>query len=219
VRRTRTGRQRLRQFAQLLVAAPLFVVSPLLRPWHTRWGATDEEVAAPMPGDDLVPGCQYRTTRAVTINAPPRSVWPWLVQVGVGKAGFYSLDLLDNLGRPSAAEILPEHQSLVVGQWVAMTPKPSTATAFKVHSFEPERMLVWAKPDSTWVWRLTGHPAGSTRLVTRIRARYVWSKPRSAALSILLMECGDFAMLRKMLLGIKARAERLANARANSPTA
>jgi len=206
----RTARRTLRQLGQLLGNAPLFVVAPLLRPWHTRWGATDDEVAERMPADDLVPGCQYRTTRAVTINAEPRHVWPWLVQVGMGKAGFYSLDLLDNLARPSAEEILPEYQTLTVGQWVSMSPTPSTATAFKVHSFEPERTLVWAKPDSTWVWRLTRNRDGSTRLVARIRARYIWSRPASAALSIVLMELGDFAMLRAMLLGIKSRAERLA---------
>jgi hypothetical protein len=158
----RATRQWTRQLGQLLAAVPLFLVSPLLRPWHIRWGATDDEVSARMPGDDLVPGCQYRTTRVITINADRRHVWPWLVQVGVGRAGFYSVDLLDNLARPSAAEILPEHQRLSVGAWVPMPPTPSTATAFTVHSFNPERVLVWAKPDSTWVWRLTANADGST---------------------------------------------------------
>jgi hypothetical protein len=199
-----------RRVGQLLRVAPLFVVSPLLRPWHLRWGATQDEVAAPMPGDDLVPGCQYRATRAVTVMAQPRHVWPWLAQAGMGRAGFYSVDLLDNLARPSAEEILPQHQRLAVGQWVAMSRTPSDTTAFRVHSVEHERVLVWAKPDSTWVWRLTGNDDGSTRLVTRIRAQYAWSRPASAAVSVLLMEFGDFAMLRTMLLGIKARAERLA---------
>jgi len=204
-----TGRLRLRQIGQLLAATPWFVVSPLLRPWHTRWGASDDEVAASMCGDDLVPGCQYRITRAITIDAPPARVWPWLVQVGMGRAGFYSVDLLDNLARPSAERVLPEHQQLTVGQWIPMSPTPTDTTAFTVHSFIPDRSLVWVKPDSTWTWQLTGNPDGSTRLVTRIRARYEWSRPALAVVSVLLMEFGDFAMIRTMLQGIKSRAERL----------
>jgi hypothetical protein len=189
---------------------PLFLVAPLARPWHIRWGATDDEVTAPMPGDDFVPGCQYRATRAITINADRRYVWPLLVQVGVGRAGFYSVDLLDNLARPSAERVLPEHQQLTLGQWIPMSPTPTETTAFTVHSFVPDRSLVWVKPDSTWTWQLTGNPDGSTRLVTRIRARYEWSRPALAAVSVLLMEFGDFAMIRTMLQGIKRRAERVA---------
>ena len=214
----RTTRGWARQLGQLLAAVPLFLVAPLARPWHIRWGATDDEVTAPMPGDDPVPGCQYRATRAITIDADRRYVWPWLVQVGVGRAGFYSVDLLDNLARPSATEILPAHQRPSVGAWIPMTATPTTTTAFTVHSFDPEQVLVWAKPDSTWVWRLTTNADGSTRLVTRIRACYHWSRPGSAALSILLMEFGDFAMLRTMLHGIKIRSERLAAQALTSPT-
>jgi hypothetical protein len=197
-----------REAVDVAGAVPLFVTAPLIRPWHTRWGATDAEVGAAMPGDDLVLGCQYRTTRAITITAEPRHVWPWLVQVGCGRAGFYSLDLLDNLGWPSADTLLPQFQHLAVGQWVPMSPTPSEVTAFKVHSFEPQAWLLWVKPDSTWSWRLTNLGDGRTRLVTRIRARYDWSRPLNAALSVLLMEVGDFAMLRRMLRGIQRRAER-----------
>lgn len=195
-----------RQVRDVLAAVPLFVAAPLLRPWHTRWGATDDEVAAAMPGDDLVPGCQYRTTRAVTIAARPEDVWPWLVQVGYGRAGFYSLDLLDNLGRPSARQLLPQFQDLQVGQWVPMSPSPSDRTAFRVHSYDVPRWLLWAKPDSTWCWALADLGDGRTRLVTRIRTRYDWRRPVDAAFGLLLMEVGDFAMLRRMLLGIRDRA-------------
>ena len=73
-----------------------------------------------MPGDDLVPQAQFQCTRAVTIHAPRVLVWPWLVQVGCLRAGFYADDLLDNLGHPSAQTILPEFQTLEVGQWVPM---------------------------------------------------------------------------------------------------
>ena len=88
------ARPTLRQFAReagdVAVAVPMFAAAPLLRRWHRRWGATDAEVAAAMPGDELVPGAYVFCTRAITIDAPPETVWPWLVQVGFGQAGFYS---------------------------------------------------------------------------------------------------------------------------------
>lgn len=208
-----------RQAAEVALAMPLFLAAPVMRPWHVRWGATDSEVTAEMPGDDLVPGCQYRTTRAITIRARPEHVWPWLVQVGFGRAGFYSLDLLDNLGRPSANRVLPELQQLRVGQWVPMSPTPSEVTAFRVHSFEMQRWLLWAKPDSTWCWTLNDLGDGHTRLVARIRTRHPWRRPAAAAVSVLLMEVGDFAMIRRMLKGIRARAEALATRQSPLPRA
>jgi hypothetical protein len=86
---------------------------------------------------------------------------------------------------------------------------PTDHTAFKVHSFEPGKWLLWSKPDSTWAWHLTATADGGTRLVTRIHARYDWRNPPMALLGVVLMEFGDFAMLRRMLRGIKARAESL----------
>jgi hypothetical protein len=209
----RVPRPWLREVVEVAAAVPLFLAAPLLRPWHRRWGANDHEVAAALPGDDLVPDCQYRTTRAVTIAAPPAEVWPWLVQVGFGRAGFYSLDLLDNLGRPSARELLPQFQDLEPGQWVPMSPTPTDRTAFRVHSFEKPHWLLWAKPDSTWCWSLTDLGDGRTRLVARIRTFYDWKRPADAAFGVLLMEVGDFAMLRRMLLGIQYRAEHRAKHR------
>lgn len=197
----------IRELLEVAAAVPMFLAAPLLRPWHTRWGATEAELAAAMPGDDLVPGCQYRTTRAITIEAAPGDVWPWLVQVGFGRAGFYSLDLLDNLGRPSAERLLAQFQDLRVGDWVPMSPTPSERTAFRVRSFDAPHWLLWAKPDSSWCWRLTDLGDGRARLVTRIRTRYDWHHPADAAFGVLLMEVGDFAMLRRMLLGIRSRAE------------
>jgi hypothetical protein len=162
-----------------------------------------------MPGDQLCPDAQYKTTRAITVNAPPAAVWPWLVQVGSGRAGFYSNDLLDNLGRSSATAILPTLQHLETGQWVPMSPsgEPTPQTAFKVDSFVPGKWLLWIKPDSTWAWHLTPLPGNRTRLVTRIHAVYDWSRPLNAMVGVILMEFADFAMLRRMLRGIKARAE------------
>ena len=163
-----------------------------------------------MPGDDLVVHAKNACTRAVTIKAPPEIVWPWLIQVGCLRAGFYADDLLDNLGHPSAREILPEFQSLRVGQWVPMTPTPTATTAFTIAGFETNKWLLWEQPTSTWCWCLTEGPSGTTRLVTRIRKRYDWSEPFGAVVAVFLMEFGDFPMMRRMLLGIKERAESVA---------
>jgi hypothetical protein len=122
----------------------------------------------------------------------------------------HSLDLLDNLARPSATTILPAFQQLELGQWVPMSPSatPTERTALQVRSFEVDRWLLWAEPDSSWAWQLTPDGHGATRLVTRIHAVYEWRKhPLMSLPSCVLMEMGDFAMLRAMLRGNKQRAE------------
>jgi len=207
VRRAST-RQLIAEVGDVAHDVPAFLTSPLYRRWHRHWGATAAERTGSMPGDDLLRHAQFRATRAITIDAPPQAVWPWLVQVGALRAGWYSNDLLDNLGHPSATTVVPELQHLVVGQWVPMAPSgpPSDRNAFKVHSFEVNQWLLWTKPDSTWAWRLTP-TEGGTRLVTRVHALYDWSHPLGALSAVVLMEFGDFAMQRRMLRGIKARAE------------
>jgi hypothetical protein len=202
-----TGRHLATETWHVLQDLPIFLTSPLYRRWHLHWGATQEEATAPLPGDALMAQAQYKSTRAISIDAPPEAVWPWLVQVGCLRAGWYSNDLLDNLARPSATTIVPELQHLEIGQWVPMSPKPSDRSALKVHSFEINRWLLWTTPDSTWAWQLTRTEQNGTRLVARINARYDWRHPHYALLGLVLMELGDFAMLRRMLRGIKARAE------------
>jgi hypothetical protein len=200
----------LHQLRTVAADLPLFLTAPLYRRWHLRWGATPAELAATLPGDERLPRAQFRCTRAITIDAPPEAVWPWLVQVGCRRGGFYSNDLLDNLARPSAREVMPELQHLEVGQLVPMSAKaPSDVTAFKVDSFEVNRWLLWRKPDSTWAWTLTGLGDGTTRLLTRVHAAYEWRDPALALSGIVLMEFGDFAMMRRMLYGIRERAEKL----------
>jgi hypothetical protein len=187
-------------------AAPLFWAAPFVRPWHLRWGATDEEVTAPMPGDDLLSHARFEATRAIDIAAPPEAVWPWIVQIGFRRAGFYSYDLFDNLGRPSADRIVPELQDLDIGDRIAMAEPVTDVTAFRVVAVDPPRSMVWQKPDSTWAWRLESS-SGGTRLVTRLKAAYDFEHPTSALTSIALLEFADFPMMRQLLLGLKARAE------------
>jgi hypothetical protein len=207
--------QLVHEIVSVVEDVPRFATAPLYRHWHQRWGATRAETAAAMPGDDLIGGAQYRATRAITIDAPPEDVWPWLVQVGCLRAGWYSNDLLDNLAHPSAEEVIAELQDVHVGQWVPMSPTPSEKTAFKVAAFDPNRSLLWEQPVSTWAWTLTPVGAGRTRLVTRLRIRYDWHDPAGALLSLLLNELGDFPMMRRMLLGIKRRAEATARRQPN----
>ena len=201
--------ERWRALRALAEDLPLFLTAPLYRRWHLRWGATAAELTAELPGDDLQPRAQFRATRAITIDGPPEQVWPWLVQVGCRRAGWYSNDLMDNLGHPSSWEIIDQFQDLAVGQWVPMSAfgEPSDVTAFRVAGFEVHRWLLWTKPDSSWAWELTPLPDGATRLVSRVHASRDWRKPGMALLGVLLMEFGDFAMFRRMLRGIKERAE------------
>jgi hypothetical protein len=200
------SRGMLAEITDVVTAVPLLLTAPLYRGWHLRWGATPAEAQAAMPGDGLVPVSHFLATRAITIEAQPSEVWPWLTQVGYGRAGFYSYDLLDNLGRPSATAIMPQWQQAGIGDLAApMASHPTPATSFRVADAEPGARLVWAKPDSTWAWTLAPLAPDRTRLVTRLRQRY---QPTPAGLlTIILAEFGDFAMMRKMLLGIKSRAE------------
>lgn len=204
-------RELARQSFDLIVGAPRFITAPLFRSRHLRWGATDDEVRGAMPGDDLVSDPSFVTTRAITIDAPPEDVWPWIVQIGFGRAGFYSYDLLDNAGRPSADRVLDEFQSPTVGDWIPMAAKVNETTAFKVRSFEHGSWMLWEKPHSTWAWTLTRLAGGRTRLVTRLKDRYDWTSPGLAILSVVLFEFGDYPMMRKLLLGIRTRAEALAS--------
>jgi hypothetical protein len=201
-----TPRELARQLGPVLADLPLFLVSPLRRRRHRTWGATPYEVAATMPGDQLRPRAQYRSTRAITVAAPPEEIWPWLVQVGYRRAGWYANDLLDNFARPSAREIHPELQDLHVGQWLAWVPWPSERSAFVVDSYLEPEWLVWRSPNRSWCWRLVPLSGGRTRLISRLNTEYEWSRPLVLG-TVLLMEVADYPMMRRMLRGIRTRAE------------
>ena len=113
-----------------------------VRPRLLRWGASEEEVAGPFPGSDVVPGGRRGATMAITINAPPEQVWPWLVQLGGDRGGWYSWDHLDNAGRPSAREVHPEWQNLALGDYVKYwTRRRGPVDAWQVAVLDPNRFL------------------------------------------------------------------------------
>ena len=177
----------------------------VIKPWHLRWGSTDQEVARPMPGDDLIPGAKA-ATRAITIDAPPEAVWPWLVQLGYGRAGWYSYDWIDNDFRPSAEQIIDEYQHLQVGDKILMMP----TMGFVVTGIEPGHHIVSLLDDNSTSWCLSLYQTdnGSTRLVSRWRPKLDKS-PASFFFSV-LAEPGTFIMEQKMLRNIRDRAEKTA---------
>jgi len=115
------------------------IISPLIRGWYSSWGATDEEVVMEIPGDLLVPRPKSQLTMAVTVRSSPEKIWPWFVQLGCQRAGWYSYDLLDNGGIPSADKIIHEYQQLEVGDVVKAT--PTGDFGFPVAIIEPDRQL------------------------------------------------------------------------------
>jgi len=139
--------------AILLVVAGVGVFA-LYRPWHVTWGATHDEITANMPGDDVVAAPIFNATRAVTIDALPGAIWPWLVQIGFGRAGWYSYDLLDNLGRRSAERIIPELQRVEVGDLVPLG--SCGDRGMRIKAFEPDRWMdtggrdAMSAPGSVW---------------------------------------------------------------------
>jgi hypothetical protein len=199
-----------------LSGLPLFATAPLYRHWHLRWGATHDEVHGSMAGDEIVPNPSFNATRAITIDAPPELVWPWIVQMGYRRAGFYTYALLDNAGYDSADRILEEYQPPKSGDWMPMAKQVNETTAFRVQAFELNRWLLWEKPDSTWAWKLLPLHGGRTRLILRLKQRYAWERPGSAILTLVLLEFGDFPMMRRVLKGIKVRAERMSAARSTA---
>jgi len=180
-----------------------------IRPRQIRWGATDEEVAQAMPGDEFLENPSFNATRAVTIDAPPERIWPWLVQIGYQRAGWYSYDWIDNLGRPSADRIIPELQNLKEGDLIPMGPIEDLG--FHVHTIDPNRFMLWGEQgEMSWLWHLSPIEEGRTRLITRVRLKYDWTHP--IILGYLVLDAGDIIMMRKCMLGIKERAEAMSGA-------
>ena len=198
-------------------AAGLTTYLLAVRPWHLRWGATEEEIDRVMPLDDRVQHPTYVTNRAVTVAARPEEIWPWLAQMGESpRGGFYSYEWIERLMMMrvlNAERIIPQYQNLRAGDVL------DRSGNIEVKALEPGHWLVLGPPDtkgawgaSTWCLALYPIDEEGTRLVSRVRARIDRWTPFSVAL-LLMLDPGQFLMERKMLLGIKRRAEALASDR------
>lgn len=191
----------------ILGAAFPWVYLGVLHPWMARWGATDEEVRMPLPGDELVPRAPWVSTRAITIEAPVDEVWPWLAQVGQDRGGFYSYTWLENLAGAqirNADRVHPEWQHRDIGERVHLHP----ATGLDVVAFEPQRAIVL---EGGWTFALRPLDEHRTRLLLRSR-----SKGWAVLFSALLLDIPHFIMEVGMMRGLKQRAERAA--RGSTPT-
>jgi hypothetical protein len=207
---------------EALGAAYSFVLLPRLR----RWGATAYEVSRALPGDELVPAPLYTTTHAITVRASAEAIWPWLVQIGQNRGGFYTYDALENLAGlnvRSANRVHPEWQDLRAGEDY-LTLDPDQTMKMAVAVFEPPRAFVVRsgapgeppqeagslfRGEMAWTWGFYLDHAGpsETRLIIRSRASWQRTIPATFAQAFGL-EPAHFIMEEGMLRGIRGRAER-----------
>jgi hypothetical protein len=203
--------------------AAAIVLRPLFMPRLRRWGATGEEAGRSLPGDDLVLQPRAGYTQAITVRAPVAAVWPWLVQIGQGRGGFYSYELLENLvgcDIHNADRILPEFQDLRPGDGVRLHPK---VPAIPVAAVEPQQAILLCSSEpigqksdrtagpaeyfaTTWLFYVEALADGRTRLISRYRLGYTPRFGNDLAYRG-FVEPISTVMQRRMLLGIKARAE------------
>lgn len=181
-------------------------------PWMDHYGATDEEIAASLTGDELVPNPRISYTRAVSINASPADVYPWIAQLGADKGGMYSYTWLESLiqcPQTNADRIHKEWQGLEVGSKVLMCPDVNAPPAYEVVLIDPNRTIIMGHQENgiwtdIWQFNLVPQEDGTTRLVIRSRSTlegWMWD----------IIRPGEFIMMRGMMLGIKERAESMAN--------
>jgi hypothetical protein len=195
-----------RATARALAAALGALYYVLLRRPILTWGATEAKAALRLPGDELLKGADGVATRAIEINAPAAAVWPWLAQMGPSpRGGAYTYDWIENLlglNMHSVDRVLPEFQHPQIGDTILLG-----SNRMRLERVAPEHVLAWRSEDGNWVWTfvLEEHD-GRTRLISRNRFRL---PTLAARIGMLPMEPGSLVMERKMLRGIKQRAERL----------
>lgn len=191
------------------------VLTAALLPWMDAWGASEAEIATSFPGDELVPAPRVTYTRAISINAAPEAIYPWIVQLGAGRGGMYSYEWFEtNILRCeliNADRIHEEWQDLKVGDKVKMCPDENIPPAYEVARMEADQAIVLGHQESgrwveVWQFILVPQTDGSTHLVVRSRNAaegWFWDVIRP----------GEFIMMRGMLLGIKGRAEGMTQGR------
>jgi hypothetical protein len=221
------GKGVIENMAGALAIVGALAFSPFIRRWYNHWGATDEEVNRSLSGDELVPNPRLTSTCAVTINACPKDIWPWLVQLGQQRGGLYSYELLENLARcemHNADRIIPDFQTLNMGDEVRLGPQGYPL--FKVIDFQPNPALILAAADpktgqvtrlnhpmpanysnGNWIFFLDEIGEQRTRLITRQAIDYQPDNFINRLLWRVITEPIGFVMTRKMLLGIKGRVE------------
>ncbi len=193
----------------VLAVAALAVYEWMLLPWIDRWGATDAEIAAVFPGDELVPAPLQTVNRGVTIHATPEKIYPWLLQLGADRGGLYSYEVLEKMANcpiTNADRIHPEWQNLKVGDLVKLCPKDPAPPPYIVAALTPDRSLVLGHQDNgkwveEWEFNIVPQSDGTSRLVTRTRTMMVggiWE----------VLHPITFVMEQRLLLGVKERAER-----------
>jgi hypothetical protein len=178
-----------------------FLRTPIL-----TWGASSQEAGAVLPGDELLGDADGIATRAIEIDAPPAAIWPWLAQMGPSpRGGAYTYDWIENLlglNMHSVDHVLPEYQQPEIGDTIGYG-----SNRMRIERVEPEAAIAWRSEDGNWVWSFVLQARnGSTRLISRNRFRLPTLVSR---LGMILIEPASLVMERKMLLGIKERAERL----------
>lgn len=188
-----------------IVGAVTVVYLRFARPWHLRWGASDQEARGAVAGDELMPDPDVVATRVVEIAAPPSAIWPWLVQMGPGRGGAYTYDWIERrlgIDIRNTDRIIAEYQDLKVGDEI-----PMPGYAMRVERLDPERAMVVRSTNEAWVWSFELRPAARhTRLISRNRFDMSALSVRDK-LAYPLIEPGSWVMERKMLRTIKQRAE------------
>jgi hypothetical protein len=184
---------------------------PLWRDWCLTWGTTDGEATASLPGDDLMADPEISTTRAIGIHAPPSAIWPWLAQMGPGRGGLYTYDWIENLfglDIHSVDVVLPEFQDVKVGDTQTVG---TNGPKFHVAMCDRDGALVFQSEDGNWIWAFILRADGEgSRLISRNMIKLPEASWGTRWMYKYVMEPGSLVMERKMLFGIKARAERLA---------
>jgi hypothetical protein len=199
----------------VIATALVGLYARVLRQAILNWGATEKEASSRLPGDELLEHADGVSTRAIDIDAPPAAVWPWLAQMGPApRGGAYTYDWIENLlglNMHSTDGVLAEFQHPRVGETFSLG-----SNRMRMERVDCERVLAWRSQDGNWVWTFVLEPRdGGTRLISRNRFRL----PNLVArIGMLPMEPGSLVMERKMLHGIKQRAERLDSQTASPST-
>jgi hypothetical protein len=218
-------------FTFLVLLPAALVYHKLLRPWHLCWGTIADEASRRLPADDIVRQSHPPATRAITIRDASSAIWPWLVQMGQGRGGFYSYSWLENLtgaGIRNATRIVPEWQRLKVGDAIPLHPRlpplrvaemvPNQLLVLQFSSQtggsadeRPSQQILW-----TWTFVLQGQNEDETRLL--VRTRSCWGQRWPGTLCYyLLLEPGHFVMERRMLRTIRQRVESCRNSAGGEP--